>query len=136
MASHFDARTVVTYDPRGSERSLKYDPSHPTDPDIHADDLHRVIAAVDTGPVDLFASSGGAVNALALVAQHPGQVRTLVAHEPRLASILPDREWALTASTDRRVTPTGCGDASPSPARRSLMSVLTPVHPNSSRSLV
>ncbi len=106
MASHFDARTVVTYDPRGSERSLKYDPSHPTDPDIHADDLHRVIAAVDTGPVDLFASSGGAVNALALVAQHPGQVRTLVAHEPPLASILPDREWALTASTDRRVTQT------------------------------
>ena len=47
------------------------------------------------GPVDLFASSGGAVNALALVAAHPEQVRTLVAHEPPLASILPDREGAL-----------------------------------------
>ena len=42
------------------------------------------------GPVDLFASSGGAVNALALVATHPEDVRTLVAHEPPLASILAD----------------------------------------------
>ena len=33
-------------------------------------------------PVDIFATSGGAVNALALVAKHPEQVRTLVAHEP------------------------------------------------------
>ena len=41
------------------------------------------------------ASSGGAVNALALVAAHPEQVRTLVAHEPPLASILPDREGAM-----------------------------------------
>jgi hypothetical protein len=38
------------------------------------------------------------VNALALVAKHPEQVRTLVAHEPPLASILPDREGALAAS--------------------------------------
>ncbi len=29
---------------------------------------------------------------------HPGAVRTLVAHEPPLASILPDREGALAAS--------------------------------------
>ncbi|HEU4672061.1 MAG TPA: alpha/beta hydrolase, partial [Candidatus Limnocylindrales bacterium] len=65
-------------------------------PDQQADDLHRVIAAVG-GPVDLFASSGGAVNALALVARHPDDVRILVAHEPPLASILPDREWALAA---------------------------------------
>jgi pimeloyl-ACP methyl ester carboxylesterase len=49
------------------------------------------------GPVDLFASSGGAVNALALVARHPGQVRTLVAHEPPVAQILPDREALLAA---------------------------------------
>ena len=48
----------------------------------HADDLHRLITALDAGPVDIFASSGGAVNALALVARHPEQVRTLVAHEP------------------------------------------------------
>jgi hypothetical protein len=33
------------------------------------------------------------------VAAHPEQVRTLVAHEPPLAGILPDRQWALAAST-------------------------------------
>ena len=48
-----------------------------------------------TGPVDIFASSGGAVNALALVAKHPEQVRTLVAHEPPLAAVVPDREGAM-----------------------------------------
>lgn len=50
------------------------------------------------GPVDLFASSGGAVNALALVAKYPEDVRTLVAHEPPLASVLPDREHVLAAA--------------------------------------
>jgi pimeloyl-ACP methyl ester carboxylesterase len=85
----------VTYDPRGVERSVKGDPGSESTPEQHADDLHRIIAELDAGPVDLFASSGGAVNALALVARHPEQVRTLVAHEPPLASILPDREAAL-----------------------------------------
>ena len=95
LAGHFADRTVVTYDPRGVERSTKADPSSPSTPQEHADDLHRLIAEIDAGPVDLFASSGGAVNALALVATHPEQVRTLVAHEPPLASILPDRDGAL-----------------------------------------
>ena len=48
--------------------------------------------------MDLFASSGGAVNALELVAKHPEDVRTLVAHEPPLATILPDRDAALAAT--------------------------------------
>ncbi len=96
LASHFPDRTIVTYDPRGSERSVKADPSTPNSPDEQADDLHRVIEAVG-GPVDMFASSGGAVNALALVARHPDDVRILVAHEPPLPSILPDREAALAA---------------------------------------
>lgn len=95
LASHFTDRTVVTYDPRGVERSEKADPASPSTPDEHADDLHRLIRALDGGPVDLFASSGGAVNALALVARHPEDVRILVAHEPPLAAILPDHEAAL-----------------------------------------
>ena len=97
LAGHFADRTVLTYDPRGSERSEKTDPASQVTPDDHADDLHRLIEALGAGPVDLFASSGGAVNALALVARHPHDVRTLVAHEPPLASILPDREGALAA---------------------------------------
>ncbi len=95
LARHFPDRTVATYDPRGVERSTKADPASPSTPDEHADDLYRLISQLDAGPVDLFASSGGAVNALALVAKHPEQVRTLVAHEPPLASILPDREDAM-----------------------------------------
>ncbi len=98
LAGHFTDRTVVTYDPRGVERSTKADPASQSTPEQHADDLHRIIAALDAGPVDLFASSGGAVNALALVAKHPEQVRTLVAHEPPLASILPDREGAMAVT--------------------------------------
>jgi pimeloyl-ACP methyl ester carboxylesterase len=98
LASHFADRTVITYDPRGSERSRKADPADPSPPQVHADDVHRVIEAAGLGPVDLFASSGGAVNALALVAAHPEDVRTLVAHEPPLASILPDREHAMAAA--------------------------------------
>ncbi len=97
LAGHFSDRTVVTYDPRGSERSEMTDPAGSITPDAHADDLHRLIQELGAGPVDLFASSGGAVNALALVAKHPEDVRTLVAHEPPLASILPDREAAMAA---------------------------------------
>ena len=97
LASHFTDRTVVTYDPRGSERSELIDPGSEITPEIHADDLHRLIAVIGR-PVDVFASSGGAVNALALVARHPDDVRTLVAHEPPIASILPDREHAEAAT--------------------------------------
>ena len=104
LAGHFSDRTVVTYDPRGVERSRKTDDLTESTPDEHADDVHRVIAALGAGPVDLFASSGGAVNALALVARHPEDVRTLVAHEPPDAPVLPDRDAALAAATDIQAT--------------------------------
>jgi pimeloyl-ACP methyl ester carboxylesterase len=104
LAGHFPDRTVVTYDPRGAWRSQRTDGATQTMPDEHADDLHRIISALDVGPVDIFASSGGAVNALALVAKHPEQVRTLVAHEPPASQELPDREPILAACTDIRET--------------------------------
>src|SRR5206468_395418 len=100
LAGHFTDRTVVTYDPRGADRSRRTDGATETTPDEHADDLHRIISALDAGPVDVFASSGGAVNALALVARHPEQVRTLVAHEPPVAQLVSDREAALAAAVD------------------------------------
>jgi pimeloyl-ACP methyl ester carboxylesterase len=100
LAGHFADRTVVTYDPRGAERSKRTDGASESTPDEHADDLHRLISALDAGPVDIFASSGGAVNALALVARHPEQVRTLVAHEPPASQELPDREPVLAACVD------------------------------------
>ena len=104
LAGHFTDRTVVTYDPRSSGRSKRTDGASQTTPDEHADDLHRLISALDAGPVDIFASSGGAVNALALVARHPEQVRTLVAHEPPASQELPDREAVLAACADIRET--------------------------------
>jgi pimeloyl-ACP methyl ester carboxylesterase len=98
LAGHFTDRTVVTYDPRGSERSELTEPAIPPTPEEHAADVHRIIAELGGGPVDLFATSGGAVNALALVAAHPDKVRTLIAHEPPLPTLLPDREAALAAA--------------------------------------
>jgi pimeloyl-ACP methyl ester carboxylesterase len=100
LASHFTDRTVVTYDPRGVERSTRTDGSGELTPNDHAADLAAVIEALDAGPVDLFASSGGAVNALGLLAQRPELIKTLVAHEPPLAAILPDSEAALKAVAD------------------------------------
>ncbi len=95
LAGHFTDRTVVTYDPRGAGRSKRTDGATQTTTEEQADDLHRLILALDAGPVDVFGSSGGAVNALALVAGHPEQVGTLVAHEPPTAGELPDREPVL-----------------------------------------
>ena len=97
LAGFFGDRTLITYDPRGAERSAKDDPTLSTGPDDHADDLHAVIQAAGFGKVDMFASSGGAINALALVAKYPDDVHTLVAHEPPLASAVPDAEFAMAA---------------------------------------
>jgi pimeloyl-ACP methyl ester carboxylesterase len=97
LARDFPDRTVVTYDPRGVGRSERADGAAVSTPKEHADDLHRLIADLGAGPVDIFGTSGGAVNALELVARHPENVGTLVAHEPPLATVLADREQALAA---------------------------------------
>jgi pimeloyl-ACP methyl ester carboxylesterase len=97
LAERFPERTVVTYDPRGADRSRRTDGATESMPEEHADDLSRLVDALGAGPVDVFASSGGAVNALVLVARHPEQVRTLVAHEPPAVQLLSDREPALAA---------------------------------------
>ena len=97
LASYFTDRPVVTYDPRGVERSVKADPGTESTPEQHGADLHHVIEALGVGPVDLFGSSGGAVNSLALVTAPPEQVRTLVAHEPPLTEMVPDSEQARAA---------------------------------------
>jgi pimeloyl-ACP methyl ester carboxylesterase len=90
LRSHFPDRTVVTYDPRGLGRSVRRDDRTDHSPTVQAEDVHALIEALGAGPVDMFASSGGAVTALALVAAHPGDVATLVAHEPPLIPVLPD----------------------------------------------
>ena len=76
LASHFPDRTVVTYDPRGLGRSTRKDGRVDNSPTVQAGDVHAVIEALGAGPVEMFASSGGAVTALALVAAYPDDVVT------------------------------------------------------------
>jgi pimeloyl-ACP methyl ester carboxylesterase len=97
LASYFPDRTVVTYDPRGIGRSTRKDGRTDHAPTTQAGDVHAVIEALGAGPVEIFASSGGAVTALALVAGYPDDVTTLVAHEPPLIAVLPDAEAAERA---------------------------------------
>ncbi|WP_433578510.1 alpha/beta fold hydrolase [Nocardia brasiliensis] len=102
LAAHFPDRTVVTYDPRGLGRSVRTDGEVDNLPAVHAGDVHAVIEALDAGPVEVFASSGGAIVALALVTAHPDDVTTLVAHEPPLLSVLPDAAAAERAADGYR----------------------------------
>jgi pimeloyl-ACP methyl ester carboxylesterase len=97
LASHFPDRTVVTYDPRGLGRSTRSDGRVDHTPTVQAEDVHAIIEALGAGPVEMFASSGGAVVALALVAAHPDDVVTLVAHEPPMIPVLPDAAAAERA---------------------------------------
>ncbi|MGV3759546.1 MAG: alpha/beta hydrolase [Actinomycetota bacterium] len=99
LVEHLDDRTVITYDPRGAGRSrLAADGS--VTAELHAQDMHRVVEATGLGPVDAFGSSGGGAFALAWVVAHPGDVRTLVSHEPPLVPLLEDREIALRVQAD------------------------------------
>jgi pimeloyl-ACP methyl ester carboxylesterase len=102
LASLFPERTVVTYDPRGLGRSTRRDGRVDNSPTVQADDVHSMIEALGAGPVEMFASSGGAVTALALVAAHPRDVITLVAHEPPLIVVLPDAPAAERARSGVR----------------------------------
>jgi pimeloyl-ACP methyl ester carboxylesterase len=102
LASYFPDRTVITYDPRGLDRSLRKDGRVDSTPTVQAEDVHAVIGALGAGPVEMFASSGGAVTALALVTAYPNDVTTLVAHEPPLIPVLPDAQAAERARTGFR----------------------------------
>lgn len=106
LASHLTDRPVVTFDPRGAGRNPAAD--GPITAVEHAADLEAVIRAVQAAqveaggaphPVDVFGTSGGAVNLLAFLARPgaDGLVRRVVAHESPTAALLPDREVALAA---------------------------------------
>lgn len=92
--------TVVTIDPRGFGRSTIADREQDAMPEVLADDVKAVLDLVEPEPVHLFGNSGGAVIGLALVAKYPDRLRTLVAHDPPLADLLPDREQARAALRD------------------------------------
>jgi pimeloyl-ACP methyl ester carboxylesterase len=97
LVAQLPDRTVVTYDPRGLGRSTRKDGRTDHRPEVQAADVHALIGSLGAGPVEVFASSGGAVTALALVAAHPRDVTVLVAHEPPLIPVLPDADAAERA---------------------------------------
>jgi pimeloyl-ACP methyl ester carboxylesterase len=87
-----DGFTVITTDPRGINRSRLHDPEQDSTPELRARALAGIIDHLDLGPATVFGSSGGAVTTLALVASRPELVRTAIAHEPPLTSLLEDRD--------------------------------------------
>ena len=100
LAARLDGRVLVLTDPRNTGRSTRDDATAAVTPEQHAEDLHALVEALGVGPVDLFATSGAAVNALFLVAAHPDDVRVLVAHEPPMAPLLPDGDAIGKACDD------------------------------------
>ena len=84
--------TVVTYDPRGMSRSQLDGPATDQLVEVHADDAKRVLAAVGAGPAHVLTDSVSGLVGLQLAAAEPAQIRTLVAFEPPVTELLPDRE--------------------------------------------
>jgi pimeloyl-ACP methyl ester carboxylesterase len=125
LASHFPDRTVVTYDPRGLGRSTRRDGRVDNMPTVQANDVQAVIQALGAGPVEVFASSGGAVTVLALVATYPGDVITLAANEPPLIPVLPD---SAPAERARAAVRDAYDAGGPEAFARKLRSVLEDNH--------
>jgi pimeloyl-ACP methyl ester carboxylesterase len=99
LVGHFTDRTVITYDPRGMERSTR-EPGIELTVETHADDYHSIVEAAGLGPVDAFGSSGGGMCGLHWVVAHPDDVHTFVSHEPPLFALLEDSEMARKATDD------------------------------------
>jgi pimeloyl-ACP methyl ester carboxylesterase len=96
MAQQLAGRyTVVTYDRRGNSRSPLDGAPEPQSIEVHGEDAHRVLSAAGAtaeNPAHVFGNSSGATIGLELAARHPDQVHTLVAHEPPIFELLPERD--------------------------------------------
>jgi pimeloyl-ACP methyl ester carboxylesterase len=99
LVGHFPDRTVITYDPRGMERSTR-EPGCDITVEVHAEDYHRVVEAVGLGSVDAFGSSGGGMCGLHWVVAHPNDVCTFVSHEPPVITLLEDCQMAIKVNAD------------------------------------
>jgi pimeloyl-ACP methyl ester carboxylesterase len=95
LARELGERTCVTYDPRGLGRSsVRRDGRNDQTPQDQAADLHALAEHLGQGPVDVFGSSGGAIAGLTWAATYPGDIDTLLAHEPPSTWALPDADAA------------------------------------------
>ncbi|WP_433464927.1 alpha/beta fold hydrolase [Spirillospora sp. CA-128828] len=86
--------TVVTYDRRGLSRTKVSDPSAFVPPETHAEDVHHLLAALTDEPALMLGCSLGALYGLHLAAAHPGQLATLIAHDPATPGLLPPADRA------------------------------------------
>lgn len=96
--------TVVTHDPRGITNSTIDDPDQDSTPELRADDVAAILDHLGSETADLLGSSGGAVTGLAMAERHPGRLRTLIAHEPPLLTLLPDADERLAATEENIAT--------------------------------
>jgi pimeloyl-ACP methyl ester carboxylesterase len=99
LVGHFTDRTVITYDPRGMERSTR-EPGSELTTEVHAEDYHRVVEAAGLGQVDAFGSSGGGMCGLHWVVAYPEDVRTFVSHEPPVVTLLEDSQMVIKVNAD------------------------------------
>jgi len=81
---------VIRYDRRGHSRS-PYGPG-PSPRRRDEDDLAELLQALDLGPAHVVGTSYGGTIALALALRRPDLVRTVIAHEPPLLGLVPDRD--------------------------------------------
>ncbi|TVL87425.1 alpha/beta fold hydrolase [Streptomyces sp. SAJ15] len=87
-----DSFTVVTYDRRGLSRGRLDTPGRGATLAEHADDVHRLLAALTDTPALMLGCSLGAVIGMHAALRHPGQIRALIAHEPVAPRLLRDHE--------------------------------------------
>ncbi len=109
-----DRYTVLSYDRRGNSRSPFDGEPEPLRIEVHADDAYRLLTSICPGePAFVFGNSSGAIFGLELAARYPELVPTVVAHEPPIFELLPEREqWrAVIANVEATFGSDGAGSA-------------------------
>lgn len=115
-----DDFTVLTYDRRGLSRSRLEEAGRTTSLAEHANDVHRLLAAVTDEPALMLGCSLGAVIGLHLAVRHPEQLSTLIAHEPVAPRLLPEGSGPITRRSWRGCRPATARADSKPPSRRWL----------------
>ncbi|MFF0429091.1 alpha/beta fold hydrolase [Streptomyces sp. NPDC004520] len=127
LARHLaDRYTVLTYDRRGLSGSTTDSPA--TTLATHADDVSRLLSALTPEPALVYGTSLGALISLELTVRHPGQVATVIAHEPPVTQLLPDPGRTLALGQLLTVEET-FGAEGPAPAMRRFAAYLD-IDPN------
>jgi pimeloyl-ACP methyl ester carboxylesterase len=88
---------VITYDRRGTSRSVRPVDWNLTSVGEQADDAAGVLAAVGVGPAVVFGTSNGAAIGLELALRHPRRVAAAMLHEMPLLSVLADPDPVASA---------------------------------------